>query len=187
MSRCEELIDGDDHEGLEDYVRQLSRANRTALFEMKTQEGFSLLHMCAFKSKAKAFYQLMLFVKEVLAESNSYETEEAFKIWLNAQTFKDKFAALHYASFRGNIDQCRVLLEAGAELMIKNRHGLNVLHIAAQGDQPASLYYFHKIQGIPIDCRDARGSTPLHWACFSCSELAAIYIMSWSSEDLLKI
>lgn len=34
-------------------------------------------------------------------------------------------------------------LEAlGADIYLKNKHGMNVLHIAAQGDQPISLAHF---------------------------------------------
>ena len=75
----------------------------------------------------------------------------------------------------------------GADIYIRNAHGLNVLHIAAQGDQPISLYYFHKIKDIPIDTVDNRGSTALHWACFSSSELALIYILAWCQTKHLEI
>ena len=56
--------------------------------------------------------------------------------WVNARTNKDKFSALHYSSFRGNIDICKVLIELGADINVLNQHGLSVVHIAAQGDQP---------------------------------------------------
>jgi ankyrin repeat protein len=32
---------------------------------------------------------------------------------------------------------------------------------------------------MDITSRDSRGSTPLHWACYRCSELALIYILAW--------
>lgn len=44
-----------------------------------------------------------------------------------------------------------------------------------------SLYYFHKILKLNINEKDHRGSTPLHWAIFSCSELAMVYILAWLS------
>jgi len=94
---------------------------------------------------------------------------------------------LHYASYRGNIEICKVLLDLGADIQIRNLHGLNVLHIAAQGDQPITLYFFHKIMRLPIDTVDSRGSTPLHWACFSSSELSLIYILAWCKPHHLEI
>lgn len=101
------------------------------------------------------------------------------KRWVNAQTSRDSFTALHYASYMGNYELCKLLIEIGADTDTVNLNGLNVLHIAAQGDQPVTLYYFHKIVGMSITCKDFNGSTPLHWACYSNSELALIYISSW--------
>jgi len=51
------------------------------------------------------------------------------------------------------------------------------MHIAAQQDQPLSLYYLFK-QGMDINIRDSKSSTPLHWACFTRSEMALNYILS---------
>ena len=34
-------------------------------------------------------------------------------------------------------------------------------------------------EGISIIDKDNRGSTPLHWACFSHSELSLMYILAW--------
>ncbi len=47
------------------------------------------------------------------------------------RTLKDHFSALHYASYRGNTDMCQTLLDLGADLLVTNQFGLNVLHIAA--------------------------------------------------------
>jgi len=67
--------------------------------------------------------------------------------------------------------------KAGADLSIKNKYGSTVMHIAAQQDQPLSLYYLFK-QGVDINVRDDKQSTPLHWACFTRSEMALNYILS---------
>lgn len=53
---------------------------------------------------------------------------------MNCKTSKDNFTALHYASFRGNVDICDLLIDRGADYTLKNLYGLNVIHIAAQGD-----------------------------------------------------
>ena len=67
-----------------------------------------------------------------------------------------------------------------------NLFGLNVLHLAAQGDQPLSLYYF-KSQHMDLYAPDKRLSTPLHWACFSNSEIALIYLLAWYRTDKLNL
>jgi ankyrin repeat protein len=79
-----------------------------------------------------------------------------------------------------------MLIEEGADKYATNKHGLNCLHIASQGDQPVSLYYFHKMLMLNINEKDHRGSTPLHWAIFSCSELAMVYILAWLSVEELS-
>lgn len=60
----------------------------------------------------------------------------------------------------------------------KNNFGINVLHVAAQGDQSISLYFF-KEKGMDLRAKDSRGSTPLHWACYSKSEVSLCYLLSW--------
>lgn len=39
---------------------------------------------------------------------------------------------------------------------------------------------------MDIEVEDNKNSTPLHWACFSCSKLALIYILSWLREEKLS-
>jgi ankyrin repeat protein len=34
--------------------------------------------------------------------------------------------------------------------------------------------------GMDLNIKDNRGSTPLHWACYSKSEIALCYILSWT-------
>ena len=65
-----------------------------------------------------------------------------------------------------------------ADYYAKNVYGASVLHISAQGDQPARLYYFARIKDMDINDVDNRGTTPLHWACFSKSEFALSYILA---------
>ena len=37
-------------------------------------------------------------------------------------------------------------------------------------------------QGLNINSRDKRDSTPLHWAAFAGAELALSYIVSWNCD-----
>jgi len=71
------------------------------------------------------------------------------------------------------------LLENKADYKVENWHGLNVLHVAAQGDAAASLYIFKEL-GMDLNKQDNRGSTPLHWACYSESEVALSYLVAWN-------
>ena len=53
-----------------------------------------------------------------------------------------------------------------------------MLHVATQGDSPAAVYLFAAKLGLDINKQDKRGCTPLHWACYSCSETALQYTLS---------
>jgi palmitoyltransferase len=85
---------------------------------------------------------------------------------------------LHFASFRGCLKLIKLLIKRGADMYAKNNFGINVMHVGAQGDQPISLYYF-KLKGMDLNQMDNRFSTPLHWACYSKSEIAMCYLLAW--------
>ena len=100
--------------------------------------------------------------------------------WVNMPT-DEKFTALHFLTYHGNIELIRLMVEEmHADFNVKNVYGANVLHVAAQGDQPCPLYYFVAVKDMDINVSDNRGSTPLHWAVYSKSEFALIYILALS-------
>ena len=102
------------------------------------------------------------------------------KEWVCAPT-DEKFTALHFATYHGNFELIQMLVDRmEADIKLRNVYGANVLHVAAQGDQPAPLYYFAMIKEMDINDTDNRGSTPLHWACYSKSEFALSYILAMS-------
>jgi palmitoyltransferase len=50
---------------------------------------------------------------------------------------------LHYAAFFGNFNIINLLLDNGANVFAVNSSGINMMHVAAQGDQPFSLAFFY--------------------------------------------
>jgi len=82
--------------------------NRIKIKELVDHEGFTLLHMAVFKNKTKCFEVLM-------GRADNEMEQQEITDWINMQTIKDKFAAIHYASFRGNVDICQTLMDNGAE------------------------------------------------------------------------
>lgn len=73
------------------------------------------------------------------------------------------------------------LVQNGADITALNNFGISAIHVAAQGDQPISLYYF-KLKGMDMRIKDSRGSSPLHWACYSKSEVALCYLLAWVKD-----
>ena len=63
------------------------------------------------------------------------EREEQLKEWINLTSRGEEgFTALHYASFHGNIKILKLLTKYGANINVKNKQDINLLHVAAQGD-----------------------------------------------------
>lgn len=54
----------------------------------------------------------------------------------------DGSRALHFAAYHGNQQLIDILMNSGADPLLPNNNRLNVLHMAAQGDQPYSLMLF---------------------------------------------
>lgn len=48
---------------------------------------------------------------------------------------------------------------------MKTPLGLDVIHLAAQGDYPNLLSYFYEL-AMDIETPDTKGGTPLHWAAY---------------------
>lgn len=54
------------------------------------------------------------------------------------------FTPSHFCAYNGNIDMLNTLLRNGASILIPNDQGVKALHVAAQGDQAAMIYYLVK-------------------------------------------
>ena len=72
-------------------------------------------------------------------------------------------------------------MKNGANPGVKNKMGINMLHVGAQGDQAYSLTFFKDL-GIGVNEGDNENSTPLHWACFAGQDTASYYLQSWQSD-----
>lgn len=108
--------------------------------------------------------------------------QKQLSTWVNMPT-DERFTALHFSTYHGNIELIKLMVEEmHADFNLKNVYGANVLHVAAQGDQPCPLYYFVAVKDMDINDADNRGSTPLHWACYSKSEFALSYILAMGPD-----
>ena len=71
----------------------------------------------------------------------------------------------------------KLLIEHGADPHAQVAAGLNMFHIAAQGDEPCALEFFIR-QGISINSQDGHKNTALHWAASRNSEFAIQYLIA---------
>ena len=110
-------------------------------------------------------------------------SEENFKKLINKKNTKG-VVAIHYASFQGNIDIIKYLINYGAEINFLTSRNLNVIHYAAQGNKPNSLMYFYLFHRDKVDLKniDKGGSTALHWASYSSSVEIAMYLIYYGAD-----
>lgn len=63
------------------------------------------------------------------------QSKRQLKRWINLHSKgEDGFTALHFASFNGNITMIELLCEHGSSIDVVSKIGINMLHVAAQGD-----------------------------------------------------
>ena len=161
--RIFEIIEEDDEIGLLEYLR----TNKIDLTKLRNEKGYTVLHLASFKGNDSIIKILFSMAKDKSLQGKlEAEKYGLVKQWVNFKTLTDEFTALHMASFSGNWKIVKTLLDHGANINAINKDGLNMLHTSAQGDQALMLFYF-KQAGLDVNARDNRGSTPLHWACYS--------------------
>jgi ankyrin repeat protein len=120
-SRAFHYIEDRDKLGL---FRFLDQNANIAIVDYIDTRGYTLLHMACFKNFSDIGIAIMLRARESI-------TGEQLRIWINEKTKEDGFSALHFASFRGNIDLIECLMHNGADMEQKNIFGINVMHIGA--------------------------------------------------------
>ena len=87
---------------------------------------------------------------------NNIKSEVRVRVadWINTPSSSEQgFYPLHFASFHGNVSLIKLLMRNKADFTVKTSEGINMLHVAAQGDQAFSLTYF-KDKGLSIMSRD---------------------------------
>jgi ankyrin repeat protein len=141
-------------------------------WEYRDKESFTILH--------RACYLELYLIIIILLEELSKKKDETFvKNFVNLQSTMG-YTAIHLASYRGNIDIIQILIEYGASVDITNSKGLNVLHIASQGDRVDSIIYFKYKYMLNIEEKDKEGSSNLHWACYSGSDKVFNFLLNFN-------
>ena len=150
-------LENEDDLDLLNYLKSM----REPLTTFADQNSLTLLHHAVLNGTDGKTELIINYAKK----ERHFEREK-FNQWVNARTNGEGWTALHYASFQGNVDAIHTLITQEAKIHELNNNGLNMLHVAAQGDTSLPLFLFMK-KGLDINSRDKRGSTPLHWACYS--------------------
>jgi len=105
-----------------------------------------LLHLAVLKgAQGKVAFLIKAYIELEQA------TPDQVNLWVNRPSQNhNSFTPLHFASFKSNFDAIIVLLNYGADKNAVNGDGLNMLHVAAQGNSAPSLYFFKQL-GLDIN------------------------------------
>ncbi len=94
----------------------------------------------------------------------------------------NELTALHIAAYKGNVQAIKKLIASGANPRIESKHGMTVMHCAAQNDKPWPIVYFKEEHHMDVDTPDHDGNTPLHWAANCGAVYAASYLLKWTAH-----
>ena len=88
-----------------------------------------------------------------------------------------------YAAFKGHLNIVIKLIELGVSYEEKNNAGLNIIHMAAQGDNPNIIVYLKEKYDIDLfEEVDDLQNDALHWACASGSKMALDFLLLYINE-----
>ena len=183
------LLSNDDPEEL---INFLNTEEEKEIFDLKIGENQST------SNQLFIYFILLFIVLQSVIINNSSEsyknviqillkkfTKARLKSYINKSDIFGNTAIL-YAAYRGNILIVRSLIECGADVNVVSKKGLNVLHMAAQGNNPNIIIYFKVKYNISVLSKDSQGNTPLHWACYNSSEEAINFLLSFMGDINIK-
>lgn len=131
----------------------------------------TVIHSAVFQDNVLIYNDIMKYLERVLSK-------EELKNLINKKNSKG-VAPIHFASFKGRYEIIKDLISKGADIYAKTERLLDVMHYAAQGNQPNSLVYFKEEYNFKLNEKDNGGSTPLHWAAYAGAESALLYLLNW--------
>ena len=166
---------------------QIQRRQHDVAKVFDREHGYTPLMFAAYKNSEEACKILIdFFLSEDYVHHTSRPNSTARKLalaeWLDTRSAGEEgFTALHFASFHGSMPIARLMCDHGASLNVINAQGINLLHVAAQGDQPVSIAFFTS-KGLDINSVDRKRSTALHWAAYSGTDLTLNYLLAWGAN-----
>lgn len=174
---------GDFKEAKAYLLQYISKSNSPVNFPREETTEYTILHRSCLNNDFFTSKFIIDCYNEVFLRLNikPKEQKRGISALVNSKS-NQNMTPLHYASNRGNLPLIDLLIENGAHVDALSEHGLSVLHMAAQGDQPQSILYFVVNYGFETSQIDYGGSSPLHWACYLGCENAFEYLITRTTD-----
>ena len=143
------------------------------VWQLKDENGYTILHKAVFNNDIETTQLILNEFKKRLG----MKTKDALPKFINEKT-NEGLTALHYASYKGNIKLLQLLIQSGASVEAVTNLGKNIIHMAAEGNQPSMMIYLISKEHQSSQSVDENGSTPLHWACYAGAEEAVNFLLN---------
>ena len=118
-------------------------------------------------------------------EKKSTDSEEIDEIKLSkllSLEDKEGNTPMLFAAYKGQINIITKMIELGVNFNIKNRAGLNVIHMAAQNDMANIIIFFKEKFNFNLYHKDNQGNNPIHWASSNSAKYALEYLLYYLEE-----
>ena len=157
----EDKIKNEKYFEIKKILKEAKKPKKIWQYKTSENDGSTILHCSVIHNCTKITKEIIRYCKNHLLADDLHK-------FINKKNSKG-ITALHYASFKGNIDIIHRLMFYGANLSLLTNKSLDVIHFACQGNKPNSLVYFNYYHSAKINLErlDNRKSTALHWACYS--------------------
>lgn len=104
------------------------------------------------------------------------------KRWVESITMnKARVTALHYATKYSKLF-VYLVEECGADVTIRDPHGMSILHKAAYDDNSYLITYLRDKSGFDIMLKGRAGNTPLHYACDGKAAASIIWLLGFGAD-----
>lgn len=184
---AQDLLTSIKHNSLGELRFCLANNPNLSIDEVRDRKSATVLHQVSNNDNTDMLELLLRHYDKLTAADPVTYTADRKKTWLNHKD-AEGFSCLHYAVFKANWKSAQLLEEHGSDIYQVNSLGLSVMHIAAQGDSPFLLVqieyyrkYYYMSKGFKIQVEDGKGSTPLHWACYSGRESSVNALIAWGA------
>ena len=161
--------------------------NKIEIWNIKNEDNLTILHSSCILDNLYIIKNIIEQIKKRLGINSedsllSEEKEKNVKIFqdfINAKTKVDGLTALHFASFRGNIEIIKLLIDNYADINALSNNGLNMIHKAAQGNKASAIIYFNKKYNMDLEASEnEKKLNALHLAIISGMEDSAIFLLN---------
>ena len=123
-------------------------------------------------------------------EKKSTDSDEKVEIKLSSLlSLKDKDgnSPILFAAYKGKVSIISKMIELGVQYSVKNKAGLNVIHMAAQNDMGNIIVYFKEKYNFDLYQNDNQGNNSIHWACSNSAKFSLEYLLFYLDEKNIDI